>query len=213
MGEYFDISPLVSEAIAVFPGDTPFRRKVAMSFASGDHLSLSSIETTVHLGAHADASNHYSRSGAGVEARDVRDYIGLCQVVRVTPEKGARIGLRDWGSRSVFAPRVLFATGSFPDANRWTADFNSLSPELIDHLADAKVRLVGIDTPSVDPADSKNLESHQSLARHRLAVLEGLDLSEVPEDLYILVAPPLRLSGADASPVRALLFKRDFKFP
>jgi arylformamidase len=207
MGEYFEISPLVSERIAVFPGDVPFRRQIAMSFAKGNHLDLSSISSTVHLGAHADATNHYSAKGQGIEARNVLDYIGPAQVVRADAAPGERLTLHHWGARKVMAPRVLFATGSFPNPDQWNPDFNSLSPELIDYLAAAKVRLVGIDTPSVDPAESKDLPSHEALWRTGLAVLEGLVLSHVPEGEYFLVAAPLRLEGVDASPVRAILLR------
>ena len=102
-------------------------------------------------------------------------------------------------------PRVLFATGSFPDPNAWNEDFSSLSPELVHLLADAGVRLVGIDTPSVDPSTSKALESHSAVAQRDLAILEGLVLDGVAPGLYRLMAFPLKLSGADASPVRAVL--------
>lgn len=210
MGEHFDISPLISEEIAVFPGDQPFSRQVSLSFAKGDHLELSSIVTTVHLGAHADGANHYSPKGQGIQARRLLDYMGLCQVVRMAASPGERIGLRHWGKREVLAPRVLFYTGSFPDPNQWREDFNSLSPELIEYLAGAQVCLVGIDTPSIDPASAKNLESHQAVARHGLSILEGLVLEAVPEGLYHLVALPLPLKDLDASPVRAILLPRDF---
>jgi arylformamidase len=208
MSEYFEISPLVSESIAVFPGDAPFRRHISLSFANGNHLELSSISGTVHLGAHADATNHYSAKGEGVELRNVMDYIGPCQVVQVCAAKGERLTLKEWAGRKITAPRILFATGSYPDPERWNDDFNSLSPELINYLASAKVRLVGIDTPSVDPANSKQLESHKALWQHKLAVLEGLVLKHVPEGEYDLVAAPLRLKGLDASPVRAILLRR-----
>ena len=96
---------------------------------------------------------------------------------------------------------------SFPDPNQWNGDFNSLSPELIEHLSALNVVTVGIDTPSVDPADSKGLESHQALYRHDLAVLEGIILDRVEPGLYTLVALPLPLKDADASPVRAILLE------
>jgi arylformamidase len=104
---------------------------------------------------------------------------------------------------------VLISTGSFPDPDSWNNDFNSLSPELIDDLATKGVKLLGIDTPSVDPADSKGLESHQAIFRHDLCVLEGLILNRVPAGRYTLVALPLRLKDADASPVRAILMEPD----
>ncbi|MEY3213103.1 MAG: hypothetical protein RIT28_3584, partial [Pseudomonadota bacterium] len=103
------------------------------------------------------------------------------------------------------APRVLFYTGSMPDPDVFNLDFNSLSPELVEQLVGFGVTLVGIDTPSVDPPDSKALEAHQAIYRHDLAVLEGVVLEGVPPGLYTLIALPLPIVGGDASPVRAVL--------
>ena len=102
------------------------------------------------------------------------------------------------------APRVLFRTDTFPDPRNWNNDFAALSPELVDHLAAKGVVLIGIDTPSVDPADSKTLDSHQQLLRHDMRVLENLVLDDVPAGDYELIALPLKLQGACASPVRAV---------
>ena len=103
------------------------------------------------------------------------------------------------------APRILFRTGTFPDHRRWNNDFASLSPELVDDLYHHGVRLIGIDTPSVDPFDSKALEAHHAFARNDMAILEGLVLAGIEEGEYELIALPLRIKGADASPVRAVL--------
>jgi len=207
--EYFDLSPKVGESIAVFPGDTPYRRRLLLDFEKGHSLVLSGIETTLHLGAHADAPSHYHPQGAAIDERDLNLYFGPAQVVDVSGlPRGERVGLSHWGKRTVQAPRILFSTGSFPDPNLWNGDFNSLSPELLRFLAAQGVRLVGIDTPSVDPAESKALEAHQALYAGDFAVLEGLVLEGVPEGVYELTALPLRLSGADASPVRAVLWKK-----
>jgi arylformamidase len=100
---------------------------------------------------------------------------------------------------------VLIATNSFPDPERWNADFAGLEPALVDELAGAGVRLVGVDTPSVDLADSKDLPSHARCLAHGMAILEGLVLAGVPDGRYELIALPLRLEGFDASPVRAVL--------
>ncbi len=201
-----DISPAISEKIAVFPGDTPFSRNVALAFPK-DHLTLSSVNTTLHLGAHADAEVHYLPGGKGIEARDLSVYLGDCQVIRVHLDPGARILPAHLNGITVESTRVLFRTDSFSDPNRWTDFFNALSPELIDFLAARKVKLVGIDTPSIDPADSKALESHNAVARHKLAVLEGLVLTNVNPGRYTLIALPLPIEGADASPVRAVLLE------
>lgn len=200
-----DITPVVSQRTAVFPGDVAFKRSESLSFASGHHLTLSSIETTLHIGAHADAPSHYHPSGAAIAERDPMTYIGPVQVIEVNLAPGERIRPSHLGGAQVTAPRVLFKTRSYPNPDRWNGDFNSLSPELVDLLAGHGVCLVGIDTPSIDPADDQELPSHQAVYRHDLAVLEGLDLSGAQPGSYLLVAPPLRLEGADASPVRALL--------
>ena len=86
-----------------------------------------------------------------------------------------------------------------------TRNFSGLEPELIDHLASHGVRLVGVDTPSVDMFDSKDLPAHNRCLAHGIAILEGLVLNEVPPDEYELIALPLKLEGFDASPVRAVL--------
>jgi arylformamidase len=206
MGRLIDISPVVSERIAVWPGDVGFRREVSLSISGGDHLDLSAIRTTVHLGAHADAPSHYLRGGASIGERSLERYYGPCQVVAVERPPGGRLGVEDLPAE-IEAPRLLFRTGSFPDPERFDRDFNSLSPELVERAAGKGVVLVGIDTPSVDPFDDRVLEAHQALARCDMANLEGLCLDGVDPGLYTLIALPLRLEGADASPVRAVLIE------
>ncbi len=203
---YFDISPRLSSSTAVFPGDTPFSRKVSMDFESGHHLRVSSINTTVHIGAHVDAPNHYLKDGEPIGDRDLSYYFGKCQVITVNIPRGERI-TPHFVTAKIEAPRVLFKTRSFPDPNNWSSDFNSLHPALVNQLALEGVMLVGIDTPSIDPETSKELESHHAVAEHGLAILEGIVLDDVPDGLYTLVALPLRINEADASPVRAVLFK------
>lgn len=202
----WDISPPITKELAVFPGDIAFRRDVSMSFPQ-DHLALSSITTTLHLGAHADSSSHYHKDGKGVDQRPLERYFGDCQVLEVKLARGERILPAHLGGTPISAKRVLFKTLSFPDPNFWNDDFNSLSPELVHHLADLGVVLVGLDTPSVDPSDSKGLESHQALYARDVAVLEGLILKHVSPGLYSLIALPLPLKDADASPVRAILLE------
>ncbi|MCB9663194.1 MAG: cyclase family protein [Alphaproteobacteria bacterium] len=204
MARLLDISPPVHPGIGVWPDDVPYRREVSLSFAFGDHLELSSVQSTLHLGAHADAPIHYVAGGAGIAARPLDRYLGPCEVVAVDGVRGRRLLPADLPG-PVRAPRVLLRTGSFPDPDAWNEDFASLSPELVHHLADQGVVLVGIDTPSVDPQDSKDLPSHGALAARDLAVLEGLVLRDVTPGVYTLLALPLRLVDADASPVRAVL--------
>lgn len=202
---HFDISPILSSQTAVFPGDRAFHRKVEMSFSGGQHLDLSSIETTVHVGAHADAPSHYGASGETIEKRDLSYYLGGCQVVSVKAEKSSRLNLSHIDLNKISEKRVLFKTNSFPNPFHWNNDFNSLSPELIEALFKKGVKLVGIDTPSIDPWDSKQLESHNQILKCNMAILEGVILHHVPDGVYKIIALPLPILGGDASPVRAIL--------
>ena len=204
MSRILDISPPISARLDVWPGDVGYTREVALDIARGDHLTLSAIRSTVHLGAHADAPNHYRAGGAGIGARDLSLYYGPCQVMAVTLGRGERLRPANL-SGPVEAERILFRTGTFPDPESWNEDFGALSAELVHHLADQGVRLIGIDTPSVDPQPDQELESHNAVADRDLAILEGLVLGAVPDGRYTLVALPLRLEDVDASPVRAIL--------
>jgi arylformamidase len=205
--EYYDISPEISSDTAVFPGDRAFSRKVSMDFGKGHNLVLSEIHSTVHIGAHVDAPIHYHSKGVAIHQRPLDYYLGSCQVISLKLSRGERIQPKHLKNVAVTARRVLFKTGSFPDPKSWNGDFNSLSPELVNYLAEKNVVLIGIDTPSIDPAEDKALESHQAIFKNDLAILEGIVLDEVPEGHYTLIALPLKLKDADASPVRAVLLK------
>ncbi len=206
--KYYDITPEVSAELAVFPGDTAFSRRVELDLEKGHNLTLSSITTSVHIGAHVDAPNHYRRAAAGISERSLDIYRGLAQVIHVNINSGERILPKHIKNEKIMAPRILFSTGTFLDPNQWRNDFAALSPELIEWLVKQReIVLVGIDTPSIDPCDSKLLESHQAVAEHDLAILEGVVLQDVPAGVYELIALPLKLKGADASPVRAVLYE------
>lgn len=201
-----DISPKISPRTGVFPGDQAFELKQQCSFKSGQNFDLHSITTTLHIGAHADAPSHYRANTPTIEGVDLKPYLGACQVIHVTTFTGDRVLPANVPElKNIWAKRVLFCTNSFPDPDNWNSDFKALSPELILELHRQGVVLVGIDTPSVDPEQSKPLESHQALADTDMRVLEGLVLTHVPPGLYTLIAAPLKLEHAEAAPVRALL--------
>lgn len=200
-----DISPPVRPSLAVWPGDTPLSREVLLDLADGADLTLSTLHATVHLGAHTDAPSHYGLGAPSIGEVPLDAYLGLCEVVRVDVGRGARITpdlLEGW---TPTAPRVLFATGTYPDPDVFTTDFAALSAPLVEHLARSGVVLVGIDTPSVDLVDSKDLPAHHACLHTGIAVLEGIVLDGVDSGIWELVALPLRLEGFDASPVRAVL--------
>lgn len=200
-----DISPPIDATIAVWPGDTPFTQTFNSEMSAGSNLTLSDMRTTLHVGAHTDAASHYVPDGEDIASRSLDYYVGACTVVHVDVQRGERIQPRHIVGKPIDTPRVLFRTGTFPDPRNWNNDFASLSPALVDDFYQHGVMLIGIDTPSVDPFDSKSLEAHCAFARNDMGMLEGLVLDHVEEGEYELIAPPLRIRGADASPVRAVL--------
>ena len=199
----YDITPPVTEKLKVWPGDTPPSREVLLDIDKGDNLTLSTLHSTVHLGAHADGPNHYGAGANGIGERDLDFYLGPCQVMHVDIERGMRVAVSDLKCE-IQAGRLLLATGTFPDPDNWNEDFAALEPDLVDHLHEQGVMLVGVDTPSVDLQDSKDLPAHARFLANDMAILEGLVLVDVPDGLYELIALPLKLMGFDASPVRAV---------
>jgi arylformamidase len=128
--------------------------------------------------------------------------------VRVDGVRGRAITAQDLAGRVPFGTeRLIIATGSFPNPEHWNADFASLDPALISWLHLRGVRLVVVDVPSVDRGDSKDLPTHAEFFAHDMSIIEGVVLDGVAEGRYELIALPLRIEGADASPVRAILRK------
>ena len=136
--------------------------------------------------------------------RDLARYYGPAQVMAVSAARGARLTPDDLPG-PIQAERLLLRTGSYPDPERFNTDFNSLSPALVAFAHARGVRLIGIDTPSIDPFDDRSLMSHGAIAARDMAVLEGIVLDHVAPGHYTLIALPLKIEGADASPVRAAL--------
>lgn len=207
---YIDISPEVSSSLSVFPGDRKFSREIAYDMNQGDHMTLSSIETTLHIGAHADGPCHYQKGGEGIGQRSLDYYMGPCQVIDLSRvvRRGGKVISEDFTNFPIETSRILIKTDTH-NHNAWSSDFVTLSETLIKYLIKNGVKLVGIDTPSIDAADSKNLECHKLIADNNMAILEGLDLAYVDQGKYQLVALPLKIKNGDASPVRAILLPHD----
>ena len=207
MKPLWDISPPVGPGAPVFPGDAEYEQQWAWSIGPQCPVNVSTLRLSPHTGAHADAPLHYHPGGASIGAVALDPYLGPCRVIHAI----GRGPLLQWcdlvhaiDGRSPLPPRVLVRTyAQAPD--RWDPNLAAFDPRTIEALADRGVRLVGIDTASIDPADSKDLPSHHAVLRRDLRVLENLVLDQIPEGDYELIALPLKLVAADASPVRAVL--------
>jgi len=204
MKRLWDISPAVLPGSPVFPGDAPFQQQWACTIGADCPVNVATLSLSPHTGAHADAPLHYSPDGAAVGALDLAPYLGPCRVVHA-------IGcgpLITWQhlahALADLPPRVLVRTYATAPTT-WDGQLSAFAPDTVARLADAGVVLIGIDTASIDPADSKALPSHQVIRQRNVRVLENLALDAVPEGDYELIALPLKLMTADASPVRAVL--------
>jgi len=204
MPRLWDISPPISPATPAFPGDTPYQQRWHAEIGPGCPVNVSAITMSPHLGAHADAPLHYGRDAAAIGAVDLDPFLGRCRVIHAI-DKGPLVTKAHLEHAAAnLPPRVLVRTRVHaPTA--WSPQFSAFAPDTLAWLASLGVTLVGIDTASVDPADSKTLDSHLQLLAHDLRVLENLVLDDVEAGDYELIALPLKLTQACASPVRAVL--------
>lgn len=179
-----------------------------MAISKDVPVNVSRLTLSTHTGAHADAPLHYDAAGAPIDAVDVGAYIGPCTVVHIINDETllSRDMVRDALARAgaKIAPRVLIRTYQ-RQPTVWDPAFTVISTAAITWLADQGVRLIGVDTPSLDPASSKIMDAHRVVFAHNMRILEGLCLDDAPEGAYELIAPPLKLQGLDAAPVRAVL--------
>lgn len=201
----YDLTPRIEPGTTkVWPGDTAPTREMLLRISEGASVDLSTLRASVHLGAHADAPSHYGADGRGIDEQPLELYWGPCEVMRVEGRRSGRISIEDL-PRTPSEPRLLLATGTFEGFDVFNEDFAGLEPGLVDHLHACGVRLVGVDTPSVDLLDDATIMAHQRFLAHDMAIVEGLELTDVPDGRYEFVALPLRLVGFDGSPVRAVL--------
>ena len=204
MPRLWDISPAVQAGSPVFPGDAPYAQAWNARIGPGCPVNVATLTLSPHTGAHADAPLHYDEAGVAIGAVDLAPYLGRCRVIHAI----GRDPLIEWAhlahALADLPPRVLVRTYARQPLG-WDPDLPAFAPHTVDRLADLGVTLIGIDSASIDPAASKTLDSHQVIRQRNLRVLENLVLDEVPEGDYELIALPLKLMSADASPVRAVL--------
>jgi arylformamidase len=201
--DLIDVSRPLAADTACWPGDVPFAFRLGWTIAGGASVNVGSIASSVHTATHCDAPFHYDDHGPTVDRVPLDVFLGPAWVVDVR-------GATTWKERLSgldFAetPRVLFHTGGWPDTTTFPASVPVMEPDLPDWLADRGVKLIGVDLPSVDDLDSKTLPIHHAIGRRGITIVEGLWLEGVAAGRYEFVGLPLKLIGADGSPLRAAL--------
>lgn len=206
MTEIRDITRPVRDGMPVWPGDPPCRLAWAARIAEGAAANVAELRCGTHAGTHADGPYHVLEDGARIGAAPLGAFWGPAAVADVR-------GAAEIGADAVDAilaahpgvPRVLLRTGAWTDPDAFPTRFPALTPAAAARLVAAGVVLVGTDAPSPDRFDSADLPVHRLLLGAGIAILENLLLDDAPPGAYELVALPLRLEAADASPVRAAL--------
>jgi arylformamidase len=205
MKKLWDISPPVHAASPVFPGDTAYSQQWMATIGPGCPVNVSAITLSPHVGAHADAPLHYDPDGEAIGAVDLDAFLGPCRVIHAIGCGPLVLPEHIEHALDQLPERVLVRVYERMPQDHFDTALPAFAAETVALLADRGVKLIGIDSASIDPADSKPLPSHQTIRQRGLRVLENLLLDDVPEGDYELIALPLKLSTADASPVRAVL--------
>jgi arylformamidase len=206
MNKIYDISQTLNPSIAVWPGDCKFELSETLKIKSGASVNLSKMTMSIHTGTHVDAPYHFLEHGLTIEGIDLSPFWGPAQVVTIRSGIGP-IEVKDFSHVDLrIAPRILVRTNLGEQSDPLFPDSISYpSLELVDYFARHDIILYGVDAPSVDKLDSKTLDVHKTLNFNKINILEGITLQNVPDGIYELVAIPLKIEGADGSPVRAIL--------
>ena len=201
-----DISITLSASTPEWPGDTPFSCGWSATIAYGASVNISAFTTSPHVGTHTDAPLHVRDDTAGADRLPLEAFIGPVMVVNQVRHAGViqLETLRAAGLERT-PPRLLLRTDRSIAQGEFPGDWPTLSPTCAAELAADGLLLLGVDCPSVDTRHSKELAVHHALFDGGAFILENLDLTSVPAGAYDLAAPPLKIAGLDAAPVRAIL--------
>ncbi|MFC3041254.1 arylformamidase [Virgibacillus xinjiangensis] len=204
MTKWIDISQPLTNDMASFPGDAPFSFELTYKKEETGSVNVGQMTASLHTGTHADAPFHYDEDGQTIDQMDLNRYIGKALVVDVSNSNPITAAdLEEITGKGI--SRVLLHTSLPNNPKRFPDHMPALDPDIAPFLKEQGVDLLGVDIPSVDPADSKDLDTHHALYRNGINILENLMLDQVRPGIYELIAVPLAIHGADGSPVRAVL--------
>jgi len=200
----YDISRPLKRGMPTWPGDTPFQYEVSWPKSDSGSVNVGKLTMSIHTGTHVDAPFHFDDEGRKITDLDLNLYLGQAKLVDVAGRTS--IGADDLANVDLTGiTRLLLRTSSWSDPDQFPESICYLRPDLAPFLAEKGIRLIGVDVPSVDPLDSKELPAHHGLHQNDIHILEGLWLGDVEPGIYELIALPLQIEEADGSPVRAVL--------
>ena len=211
----WDISRTLSNDFAEWPGDEPFHYRLTREITKGQTVNLGAITMSVHNGTHADARLHFDPKGESIEKAPLDIYVGRATVVDLTQtflqsKEKHLITIEDLQphvEEIAATSRLLVKTDRWRDSTIFPNRIPVIAANVLAWLQKNGVKLLGLDLPSMDEIDSKSLQNHHALAHAGIAIVESLDLSEVAPGIYNLAALPLKITGGDGAPMRAILWR------
>lgn len=186
---------------------------MTVTYADSKVINLTAITSSPHVGTHADAPSHICGDMSEAEqhagAMPLAPYVGPATVLDLRPLDTGEITdeMIKKAQNGELNPRILLRTQTKVDEDVFKNDYAYIGVSAIKYLASKGALLVGLDTPSVDHINSKDLASHHALQKHKFHWLENLNLESAEAGDYFLVAAPIKLVSAEAAPVRALLLR------
>jgi len=201
-----DISRRLQNGMPVWPGDTNFSFELSWTKEESGSVNVGKLTLSTHTGTHIDAPFHFDENGKKVIDLDPNLYVGEARVIELLDvESIKKVDLEAFSLNGV--KRLLIKTNSWENDNAFPERIPHIEKDVAEFLKENGIKLLGIDVPSVDPLDSKELVAHHGLHENGVHILESIDLRSVSEGDYELIALPLPLTDADGSPVRAVLRK------
>jgi arylformamidase len=207
MNRIYDISTPVRDGGVVYPGNPEIHIVLQQAIARGAGANVSSIAFGSHTGTHVDAAKHFFDDGQTIDQVPLDRLIGPALLLAF-PDDLMSIGASHLAEHDIGShTRILLRTrnSSLLGQSAFVKDFTYLAPDGAEYLVDHGVTLVGIDYLSIEQFHSGHHRTHLTLLGRNVVIIEGLDLSEPPSGEYQLICLPLRLSGLDAAPARAVL--------
>jgi arylformamidase len=203
MPNLINISRPLSSSTAPWPGDTPFDFGLSVRRQGGSGINVGAITASTHFATHLDAPFHFTDSPETIDQLD----LGVCYGDALVVDVRGHSLIGDDVLPDTMPERVLLRTDTWLSSSEFPVSIPTLSLEAVRKLAAQSVVLVGLDVPSVDQLDSKDLPIHHALYRAGITILESLSLAAVKPGSYLLAAFPLLISGGDAAPARAVLIQ------
>jgi len=202
-----DISLTLRQRMPVYPGEPPPLLEPTSQMERGEPYNLSRLTIGTHTGTHIDAPRHFLPSGTSVDQIPVDLLVGPALVVQMAVEQEIAAADLEASAIPPGTERLLFKTRNsrLLDDDDFRRDFVYVTLDAARWLVERGVRLVAIDYLSVERMDAQPNVVHQTLLRAGVVIVEGADLRQVAPGPYLLACLPLKIEGADGSPVRAVL--------